>query len=294
MVNVMNVLKNYGNKKVIDHVSVKIPKGKITAFIGPNGAGKSTLLSIISRLEFSDEGDVYIDGEAVSRADNKELAKKISILKQSNHMNIRLTVRELVAFGRFPYSQGRLNKEDERLIDEAIAYLGLEEYGDQYLGQLSGGQRQRAYIAMVLAQNTEYILLDEPLNNLDMKHSVQIMKVLRELADELGKTILIVIHDINFASVYSDYIVAMKNGKIVKQGKTEEIIRPSVLKEIYDMDIHIQNYCQNKICFTIDKVTGVPQDNLPAYLKKYKISKYENVGSTSNRILIKSAKSTLI
>lgn len=262
MVNVMNVLKNYGNKKVIDHVSVKIPKGKITAFIGPNGAGKSTLLSIISRLEFSDEGDVYIDGEAVSRADNKELAKKISILKQSNHMNIRLTVRELVAFGRFPYSQGRLNKEDERLIDEAIAYLGLEEYGDQYLGQLSGGQRQRAYIAMVLAQNTEYILLDEPLNNLDMKHSVQIMKVLRELADELGKT--------------------------------EEIIRPSVLKEIYDMDIHIQNYCQNKICFTIDKVTGVPQDNLPAYLKKYKSSKYENVGSTSNRILIKSAKSTLI
>ncbi|KYC66825.1 iron ABC transporter ATP-binding protein [Heyndrickxia coagulans] len=248
MVNVMNVLKSYGSKKVIDHVSVKIPKGKITSFIGPNGAGKSTLLSIISRLEFSDEGDVYIDGEAVSRTNSKKLAKKISILKQSNHMNIRLTVRELVAFGRFPHSEGRLTDSDQKMIDQAIAYMELEEYENQYLDELSGGQRQRAYIAMVLAQNTEYILLDEPLNNLDMKHSVQIMKVLRKLADELGKTVLIVIHDINFASFYSDYIVAMKDGKIVKQGKTDDIIRPSVLKEIYDMDIQIQDYCQNKYC----------------------------------------------
>jgi iron complex transport system ATP-binding protein len=244
----MNVLKSYGNKKVVDHVSLKIEKGKITSFIGPNGAGKSTLLSIISRLTVSDSGEVYIDGEAVSRTNHKELAKKLAILKQSNHLNIRLTVRDLVSFGRFPYSQGKLKTEDERLINEAIAYMELEEYENQFLDSLSGGQRQRAYIAMVLAQNTEYILLDEPLNNLDMKHSVQIMKVLRRMANELGKTILIVIHDINFASFYSDSIIAMKNGKIVRQGSTSEIIQPAVLKEIYDMDIDIRDYCQNKVC----------------------------------------------
>ena len=184
----------------------------------------------------------------LSTCKSNELAKKISILKQSNHINVRLTVRELVSFGRFPYSQGRLKKEDWDFVDEAIQYMELEEMQEKYLDELSGGQRQRAYIAMVIAQNTEYILLDEPLNNLDMKHSVQIMKVLRRLVDELGKTVIIVIHDINFASCYSDYIVALKDGKIVNEGPTDEIIRPSVLKNIYDMDINIEHIDNNKIC----------------------------------------------
>ena len=148
----------------------------------------------------------------------------------------------------FPYSQGRLTKEDWKFVDEAIRYMELEEMQEKFLDELSGGQKQRAYIAMVIAQNTEYILLDEPLNNLDMKHSVQIMKVLRRLVDELGKTVVIVIHDINFASCYSDYIVALKDGKIVKEGPTDEVIRPSVLKDIYDMDINIQHIDNNKIC----------------------------------------------
>lgn len=119
---------------------------------------------------------------------------------------------------------------------------------DKFLDQLSGGQQQRAFIAMVIAQDTEYVLLDEPLNNLDMKHSVQIMKVLRRLADELGKTVIIVIHDINFASCYSDYIVALKDGKVVHNGPTEQVINSKVLKEIYDMDIEIQSINDNKIC----------------------------------------------
>jgi iron complex transport system ATP-binding protein len=126
--------------------------------------------------------------------------------------------------------------------------MELEDIQHKFLDQLSGGQRQRAYIAMVMAQSTEYILLDEPLNNLDMKHSVQIMKVLRRLVNELGKTVIIVIHDINFASCYSDYIVALKDGKVVKEGSTDEIIQESVLKEIYDMDIKIEDINQNKIC----------------------------------------------
>ncbi len=248
MVKINDVTKLYGDTAVVDHVSMTIPKGKITSFIGPNGAGKSTLLSIVSRLIAKDEGEVLIDGEEVSATNNKALAKKLSILKQANDINVRLTVRQLVSFGRFPYSQGRLTDIDEKMIDSAIHYMELETMENKFLDQLSGGQKQRAYIAMVIAQDTEYILLDEPLNNLDMKHSVQIMKVLRRLADELGKTIVIVLHDVNFASVYSDYIVALRDGKVIKKGPTEEIIRNGVLKEVYDMDIKIQDIDQCRIC----------------------------------------------
>ncbi|MEC0245796.1 ABC transporter ATP-binding protein [Paenibacillus chitinolyticus] len=248
MVEVKGVSKLYGSKHVVENVSVQIAKGKITSFIGPNGAGKSTLLSMVSRLIDKDQGEVFIEGKEIGQWKSNDLAKKISILKQSNHINIRLTIRDLVGFGRFPYSQGRLTAEDKKYIDEAIQYMDLGDIQDKYLDELSGGQRQRAYLAMVLAQDTEYILLDEPLNNLDMKHSVQIMKVLRRLVSELGKTIVIVIHDINFASCHSDYIVALKNGRVVKEGTTDEIIDSAVLKEIYDMDIEIHNINGNRIC----------------------------------------------
>ncbi|MEB1807209.1 MAG: ABC transporter ATP-binding protein [Bacillaceae bacterium] len=248
MVVVKGVSKKYGNKNVVEDVSVEIEKGTITSFIGPNGAGKSTLISMISRLIAKDCGLISIDDKELSECKSEDLAKKISILKQSNHLNIRLTVRDLVAFGRFPYSKGNLTKEDWKHVDQAIDYMELGEMENKFLDQLSGGQRQRAFIAMVIAQDTEYVLLDEPLNNLDMKHSVQIMQVLRRLVDELGKTVVIVIHDINFASCYSDHIVALKDGKIVRKGTTPEIINPEALKEIYDMDIHIENINQNRIC----------------------------------------------
>lgn len=248
MIEVCNVSKQYSNKAVVKDVSLKIQKGKITSFIGPNGAGKSTLLTMISRLTSMSSGQIYIDGQDITQADNTELAKKISILKQSNHLNIRLTIRELVSFGRFPYSKGRLTDEDQRFIDQAIQYMELEEIQYKYIDQLSGGQQQRAFIAMVIAQNTDYILLDEPLNNLDMKYSVQIMKVLRRLVDELGKTVIIVIHDINFASCYSDYIVALKDGRVIHEGPTQQIIDSTVLEEIYDMNMSIQNIDEKQIC----------------------------------------------
>ncbi|MEK3848377.1 ATP-binding cassette domain-containing protein [Paenibacillus sp. FSL R7-0340] len=248
MVEVKNVSKRYGNKNVVDQVSVTVPKGTITSFIGPNGAGKSTLLSMISRLTDSDEGEILIDEQAVSLTKSEELARKISILKQTNDVNIRLTVKELVSFGRFPYSKGRLNSEDRKMVEQSMAYMELEDMKDKHIDLLSGGQRQRAFIAMILAQDTEYILLDEPLNNLDMKHSVQIMKTLRGLVDDLGKTILIVLHDINFASCYSDYIVGMKDGRLLKQGTADEMIDSQVLKDLYDMDIPIQQIGDHKIC----------------------------------------------
>ncbi len=159
-----------------------------------------------------------------------------------------MTVKELVGFGRFPYSKGRLNEQDMIKVNEALTYMDLCDLEDSYLDELSGGQRQRAYIAMVIAQDTDTILLDEPLNNLDMKHSVQIMKILRRLVDELGKTVVIVLHDINFASVYSDRIVALKDGRVIKDGLTNDIIESSALKEIYDMDIEVQQLNNCRIC----------------------------------------------
>ncbi|MFJ6209000.1 ABC transporter ATP-binding protein [Lysinibacillus sp. NPDC092081] len=248
MIQVKEISKYFGKKPVIQDVSVDVVPGKITSFIGPNGAGKSTLLSMVSRLLNADTGEVLLDKSDVRRWKSDDFAKRISILKQSNYMNVRLTIRELVSFGRFPYSKGNLKPEDELKIDEAIQYMNLEDMQHNYLDELSGGQRQRAFIAMVIAQDTDYILLDEPLNNLDMKHSVQIMKILRKLVDELGKTVVIVLHDINFASVYSDHIVALKNGRVVKDGPTNDIINSDALKEIYDMDIPVQEQDGCRIC----------------------------------------------
>ncbi|QII47641.1 ABC transporter ATP-binding protein [Bacillus paralicheniformis] len=248
MIEVRDIMKQFGEQTVVHPTTLTIKKGMITSFIGPNGAGKSTLLSIISRLIGMDAGKVLIDGKEIGAYKSNDLAKKISILKQSNQINIRLTVRELVSFGRFPYSQGRLSKEDWAYVDEAIDYMKLRDIEHKHLDQLSGGQCQRAFIAMVIAQDTDYILLDEPLNNLDMKHSVEIMKLLKDLVENRGKTIVIVIHDINFASVYSDRIAALKNGRIVKEGPAEDIIQTPVLKDIYDMDIPIQQIGDQKIC----------------------------------------------
>lgn len=248
MIQLNNISKTYGQKKVVDNVSIEIPEGKITSFIGPNGAGKSTVLSIMSRLMKMDSGSVLIEGRAIEEWKKDDLAKKISILKQSNNISLKLTIRELVSFGRFPYSKGNLTEEDDKYIDEAINYMQLKDIEDKYIDELSGGQRQRAYIAMVIAQNTDYVFLDEPLNNLDMKHSVEIMKILRKLCNDLSKTVVIVIHDINFASCYSDYIAALKDGKVVKYGNTDEIVNKESLEEVYDMNIDVKNVDGRKIC----------------------------------------------
>jgi len=248
MVELKKVSKAYHGKWVLRDVSLQIRKGKITSLIGPNGAGKSTLMALMGRLLKKDAGEIWIDGKEIAAYKSNELAKKLSVLRQTNDIRIRITVRELVSFGRFPYSQGKLDREDWEHVDQAIAYMGLADLQDRFLDELSGGQRQRAYIAMVLAQDTDYVLLDEPLNNLDMKHAVQIMKVLRRMVDELGKTVVLVMHDINFASWYSDEIVALKKGRVVKQGSCDEVIRRDVLREIYDMDVRIQTIARQKVC----------------------------------------------
>ena len=248
MIKVDNIFKKYGEKEILSDVSLELPKKKIISFIGSNGVGKSTLLSIITRTLSRDSGNVVIENKNLEEWRTEELAKVLSILKQSNHLNIRLTVKELVSFGRYPYSKGKLTLEDEEKVEQAIEYMGLKNLENRFIDELSGGQRQMAYIAMVIAQDTEYIFLDEPLNNLDMKHSVQIMKILRNLVDEKGKTIIIVIHDINFVASYSDYIVALKDGKMIRYGNTEEIMKNEVLKDIYGMEIPIYEIENRKFC----------------------------------------------
>lgn len=248
MIEIRNVCKSYGAKQVLRNVSVTLPEGKISAFIGSNGAGKSTLLSLASRLLTKSSGEVLVDGKRLEDWDNRELAKRLAVLRQSNFMNIRLTVEELVSFGRFPYSQGRLDDDDRAMVDRALAYMGLENIRGRFLDELSGGQRQMAFIAMVIAQDTRYVLLDEPLNNLDIKHSVRMMRMLRRLVDEMGKTVVIVIHDINFVSCHADYVVALRDGELVRVGDTPDIIQTDVLSEIYGVKMDIQEIGGNKIC----------------------------------------------
>ena len=239
MIVTSEVTKTYGATSVVDGVSLTLPSGGITSIIGPNGAGKSTFLSMVSRLMAMDKGTVTVDGLDVTNTPSDVLARRLSILRQENHMTARLTVRDLVSFGRYPHSKGRLTVDDKRHIEEAITYLNLTDLSERFLDELSGGQRQRAFVAMVLCQDTDYVLLDEPLNNLDMKHAMGMMKLLRKAANELGKTVVLVLHDINFASWYSDYIVAMKEGRVVNQGPAELMINPAVLSDIYDMDIKV-------------------------------------------------------
>lgn len=236
---ISKLTKTYDQKPVVDGVSFEVPKGCVLSLIGPNGAGKSTVLNMISRLIARDTGEIDFKGKDISQWKSKELAKKMAILTQSNNIQMKLTVKELVAFGRFPYSGNHLNKEDHEIIERAIAYMELEEFQDRFIDELSGGQRQRALIAMVIAQDTEYILFDEPTNNLDIYHATNLMKIVRRLCDELGKTIVLVLHEINYAAFYSDYICAFTDGKIAKFGTVEEVMNKETLSSIYHVDFEI-------------------------------------------------------
>lgn len=233
------LLKKYENRVVVDAVSFSIPKGKVTSLIGPNGAGKSTVMGMISRLVAKDAGLIEFKGKSMTEWKSRELAKHLAILTQNNNIQMKLTVEELVAFGRFPHSGGKLNANDRSIIDKSIAYMELEDFRGRFIDELSGGQRQRAYIAMVIAQDTEYILLDEPTNNLDIYHATNLMKIVRRLSDELGKTVVTVLHEINYAAFYSDYICAFKDGRIAKFGTVDEVMTKEVLAGIYNVDFEI-------------------------------------------------------
>ena len=233
--------QGFGKKELIRDIKVEIREGTLVALIGGTGAGKSTVMGMISRLVAKDQGLISFYGKDLEKWNSKELSKHLAILTQSNQIQMKLTVEELVAFGRFPHSGGRMAKEDEEKINQAITYMELDEFRNRFIDELSGGQRQRAYIAMVIAQDTEFVLLDEPTNNLDIYHATNLMKIVRRLCDELDKTVIMVLHEINYAAFYSDYICAFKEGRIAKYGTVEEVITKEVLSEIYQVDFEILN-----------------------------------------------------
>jgi ABC-type enterochelin transport system, ATPase component len=239
MIEILNAKKAYTKEVQIGPLNIQIPKAGLTSLIGPNGAGKSTALLMIGRLLQMDEGQIKVANMDIATSKSEDIAKVLTILRQENHFVTRLTVRQLVGFGRFPYSKGRLNKEDEVIVSKYIDFLQLTDLENRYLDELSGGQRQRAYVAMVLCQETEYVMLDEPLNNLDVARSVQMMEHLRHATNEFGRTILTVMHDINFAAKYSDRICAMKDGKIAAFGEVNEIMNAELLTDIFETKIEI-------------------------------------------------------
>ncbi len=248
MIRTHSVTKSYGTTVVVDDVSLAIPRGGVTALIGGNGAGKSTLLAIMARLLRADGGTVSVDGIDVRSSDTRELARRLAILRQDNHLAVRLTVWELVSFGRHPHSGGHLTARDHRIISRAIERLDLSEFASRHLDELSGGQRQRAFVAMVLAQETDYILLDEPLNNLDMRHAISMMRLLKEIAAKDGRTCVVVVHDVNIAATFADHLVAMRDGKIVCQGEPAELVNESTMSEVFSTPVRVAHVDGRPVC----------------------------------------------
>ncbi|HGP0413488.1 TPA: ABC transporter ATP-binding protein [Neisseria meningitidis] len=244
MITIRNVSYRIGTRPILDNVSLDIPEGGITALIGPNGAGKSTLLSFMARLQPLAHGNISYAGKDTPTA---ELACTLSILTQENSIMSRITVRDLLMFGRYPYHQGRPTAECRRIVNGAIEEFHLQDFADRYLTELSGGQRQRAMIAMVFCQRTDYVLLDEPLNNLDMYHARSLMQILRRLTDEHKRTTVVVLHDINQAAAYADHVVAMKNGQVAMQGKPDDIFTSANIKTLFDMDVSVLDHQSKKL-----------------------------------------------
>lgn len=231
----------YGTYTALIDINTTIKKDDgLISIMGPNGCGKTTLLSCIAGLKKITKGSITIQGKNITDYKPKELSKIISFMKQSNQFTIRITVLDLLKFGRYPYSKDNLTKEDLEIINHYMDYLHIRQYRDRYINELSGGQRQRVLIAMMLIQQTPWMLLDEPLNNLDIYYAKMIMKILRDIVDKENKTILLVNHDLNFAANYSDNIMIIGHlGRISYKDKTENIMKKNILEEIYETDIDI-------------------------------------------------------
>ncbi|NMD72096.1 ABC transporter ATP-binding protein [Bacillus sp. DNRA2] len=250
----------YGERLIVKNLSVTIPDKQITTIIGSNGCGKSTLLKAITRIISHQSGSVVLDGKNILKEATKLLAKKMAILPQSPESASGLTVGELVSYGRFPYQKGfgRLSKKDYEVIDWALEVTGTKDFKFRPVDALSGGQRQRVWIAMALAQETDIIFLDEPTTYLDMAHQLEVLELLQKLNHEQQRTIVMVLHDLNQAARFADYIVALKNGEIVKAGTCEEVINHDVLKKIFNIDaeIGIDPRTKKPMCLTYNLIKG--------------------------------------
>jgi iron complex transport system ATP-binding protein len=245
-----NITLAYDEAVVIEELSVSVPAGSITSVVGPNGCGKSTLLRSLARLMKPRGGAVYLDGDAISKLPTREVARRLGILPQSPEAPEGLTVRELAAQGRYPHQSWlkQWSKEDERAVEKALGITGVLELADRPLDTLSGGQRQRAWISMALAQETETLLLDEPTTFLDMAHQLEVLQLLERLNREEGRTILMVLHDLNNAARYSHHIVALSRGRVFAAGAPEDVMTGELLREVFSVEAEI----------VPDPRTGVP------------------------------------
>ncbi|UXR80771.1 ABC transporter ATP-binding protein [Staphylococcus sp. IVB6218] len=231
----------YGDRVIVNNLDVVIPDGKITSIIGPNGCGKSTLLKALSRLLQTKNGEILLDGKNIQMQPTKEVAKKIAILPQSPDVADGLTAGELVSYGRFPHQKGfgRLSEQDKEEIDWAMRVTGTIDFKHRAVNDLSGGQRQRVWIAMALAQKTDIIFLDEPTTYLDISHQLEILELVQELNAEHGTTIIMVLHDINQAIRFSDHLITMKSGQIVRQGETQDVLCNEILEEVFNIEAEL-------------------------------------------------------
>ncbi|QQA41918.1 ABC transporter ATP-binding protein [Pelagovum pacificum] len=250
MIDVEGLRVSLSGSPVLKDITTTVPKGRLTALVGPNGAGKSTLLAALGRLEPVQAGTVSIGGKSIASYAHRELALTLSILRQDTHIAPRLTVEELVQFGRYPHSQGRRTAEDARIVARAVERLTLGAVADRHLDTLSGGQRQRALLAMVLAQQTPVILLDEPLNNLDPAHARSVMRLAREETDA-GRTVVIVLHDLTVAARYADHVIALKDGRLAAEGPTKEIMRPHILSRLYDTEVAVETVANGPVVLAV-------------------------------------------
>ncbi|MEG0380082.1 MAG: ABC transporter ATP-binding protein, partial [Kurthia sp.] len=226
--------------------------------IGPNGCGKSTLLKSIARILIPQGGSISLDGKTIHNASTKEIAKQLAILPQSAEAPAGLTVRQLISYGRFPHQNawGQLTKKDYDIIDEAIEQTGLSAFANQSIEALSGGQRQRAWIALALAQQTNILILDEPTTYLDLTYQLDVLQLLQDFNQKEGKTIVMVLHDLNHASRFSDYMIAMTDGSVIATGKPEEVMTPIHLRKIFKIEPFLTTcpFSQNPICLSYERM----------------------------------------
>ncbi|MBD2091508.1 ABC transporter ATP-binding protein [Microcoleus sp. FACHB-1515] len=236
-----NLTLGYDRGSIVAHLNLTIPTGQITVLVGPNGCGKSTLLRGLARLLKPRRGRIALDGADIFKLSTRSVAKRLAMLPQNPIAPEGLTVRDLVAQGRYPYQTWwqQWSELDEKRVEEAIAKTDLMTFAAHPLDQLSGGQRQRAWIAMTLAQDTEILLLDEPTTFLDLAHQMEVLDLLHDLNQQEGRTIVMVLHDLNQACRYADYLVAMRQGTIYAQGKPSEVMTPELVRDVFEVDCQI-------------------------------------------------------
>ena len=226
-------------KTILSPTNLTFEPKKITTLLGHNGCGKSTLIKLLSRQNTPSEGDVFFDQQFLSSYSNLEFAHQVAYLPQHPPITDGVTVRELVCFGRYPWKGafGRYSRNDYAIVDEAIEKVGLNAFSDRFVATLSGGERQRAWVAMLLAQQSQCILLDEPTSALDVAHQHELLALIRELNQTLGLTVIMVLHDVNMAAKFSDHLIALHSGKVIASGPPKELMTPETLMQIYGMEL---------------------------------------------------------